>query len=76
MKDETVQLKSDFFFMNLFTWLYMYVTHFCLHRLWFIYRGSYMSGYLIWNLWNELCSFGILRAFGEQNTEISQKHWE
>ena len=38
-----------------------------------IYRGSYMSGHLIWNLWNELYNFGILRAFGEQNTEITQR---
>ena len=36
-------------------------------------RGSYMSGHLIWNLSNELCNFGILRAFGEQITEITQR---
>ena len=28
-----------------------------------IYRGSYMSGHLIWNLWNE---FGILRALASK----------
>ena len=38
-----------------------------------IHRGSYMSGHLIWNLWNSLCNLGILRAFGEQNTEITQR---
>ena len=30
-----------------------------------IYRGSYISKHLIWNSWNELSNFGILRAFGE-----------
>ena len=34
----------------------------------FMYRGSYMSGHLIWNLCNKLCNFGILRAFGEHHS--------
>ena len=38
------------------------------------HKGSYMSGHLIWNLLNELCNFSILRAFGEQNTEITQQN--
>ena len=31
-----------------------------------IYRGSYMSGHLIWSLWNSLCNFGILRALASK----------
>ena len=38
-----------------------------------LYRGSYMSDHLIWNLRNELFNFGILRALPNKIQKLSNE---